>query len=388
MNRCIVCGHSISHELFNPGPQPLAALGLPRTEEEALNSVRYPMEFRSCDICGHVWNVGFEYAKVPYAGDTNLMYNKGDLWKDHMQVLIDKLAENKAMWIESPIIDIGCGDGLFFLQLLKTIPDAKCIGFEPGIEGDKITEFQCIRDYFIPSRDIKKYKPSLLVCRHVIEHLENPRDFIAEIAHWCMQYAITPVFLAEVPCFEKALNTGRLSDFLYEHVSNFTLNSLYTLFSTSGFQLLEISRLYGDEVTVGFFQPHNVALMNHTCGSIKFNSEVKTVLENVKDALDKLPGTPILWGGTGRSAAFINIFGLTKDKFPLVVDSDNQKVGLYVPGTGQKICSPEHIVGDPVIIITTAWRAKDIYNEIIARKINYSKLLVLTEGNLNEYTGL
>jgi hypothetical protein len=59
-----------------------------------------------------------------------------------------------------------------------------------------------------------------------------------------------------------------------------------------------------------------------------------------------------------------------------------------VPGTGQQISSPDSIVGDPVIIITTAWRAKDIYNEIISRKIKYSKLLVLTEGNLNEYTGL
>jgi hypothetical protein len=388
MDRCIVCGHSISYKLFNPGPQPLAALNLPHCQEEALDAIRHPMHFNACAICGHVWNTGFEYARVPYAGDSNLMYNSGMLWRTHMQLLIDKLAENYLMWIDHPIIDIGCGDGLFFSQLLETIPTAKCIGFEPGIEGDKITDFECVRDYFIPERDLKRLQPSLLVCRHVIEHLENPRDFVADIAYWCGQYGLDPVFLAEVPCFDKALETGRISDFLYEHASNFTLNSLYTLFSTSGFQLLEVSCLYDEEVAVGVFQPHNVALNQHCQLATAFDKKVARTFENVEESVSQLrkSSSVVLWGGTGKSAAFLNMFDLNYQDFPLVVDSDEHKVGRYVPGTGQKIQSPDILIGrNPTIIITTAWRAKDIYSEIQMRGLQYKQILVLKDGVLNEY---
>lgn len=388
MNNCIVCGHAISYQLFNPGPQPLMALNLPHCQEEALEAIRHPMNFHVCAICGHVWNTEFEYARVPYAGDSNLMYNNGMLWRTHMQLLIDKLAENYLMWIDHPIIDIGCGDGLFFSQLLETIPKAKCIGFEPGIEGDKITDFECVRDYFIPERDLKRLHPSLLVCRHVIEHLENPREFIAEIAYWCGQYGLDPVFLVEVPCFDRAFETGRISDLLYEHSSNFTLSSLYTLFSTSGFQLLEVSRLYDEEVAVGFFQPHTVALNQHHKLASSFNEKVTRTFASVEETLSQLRKSTVvaLWGGTGKSAAFLNMFALNCQDFPLIVDSDEHKVGRYVPGTGQKIQSPDVLIGQkPIIIITTPWRAKDIYTEIQIRGLQYQQILVLKDGGLNEY---
>jgi len=391
MNRCLACGHNISSELFDPGPQPLAALNLPRTHEAAVDSLRLPMKFNSCSICGHVWNTDFDYAQVPYAGDSNLMYNSGVLWQAHMQRLIDKLVENSKVWAPGPLIDIGCGDGSFFTQLLGTIPDADCIGFEPGIEGDKITTFKCVRDYFIPERDLKRYRPKFLSCRHVIEHLQNPRDFVAEIAYWCSRYDLDPIFLAEVPCFDTAIKTGRISDFLYEHVSNFTLNSLFTLFVTSGFNVLEASRYYGDEVIVGFFTPHNVALKQHEAGTEAFAAKVSRTFESIGDFIADLHqsaamSSVALWGGTGKSSAFINMFKFDGGTFPLVVDSDVNKLGRHVPGTGQEIQSPQVLVGgNPIIIITTAWRAEDIYNDIKSRGIQYNRLLVLHDGILSDY---
>jgi len=387
MNRCLACGHLVSRQLFNPGPQPLSALNLPRSESEAVDANRFPMNFRCCGICGHVWNTDFEYTKVPYAGDSNLMYNSGALWQDHMQMLVSKLAENKAMWVKNPVIDIGCGDGQFLSLLLKAVPEAKCVGFEPGIDGTKITEFECVQDYFRPERDIAARQPSLLICRHVLEHIADPRDFIASVAYWCGQCSVATVFLAEVPCCEKALESGRVSDFLYEHVSNFTLNSLYAMFGTSGFKLLETSRLYGDEVVVGFFQPHEEALKQNHRSMLKFSTYVQDSRTNIQLKQSNLDGDVVLWGGTGKSAAFLNMFGFDADRFPVVVDSDPLKVGRYVPGTGQRIDSPDSLVGrTPTIIITTAWRANDIYAEINRRGIRYKSLLVLKDGDLNEYT--
>jgi hypothetical protein len=91
------------------------------------------------------------------------------------------------------------------------------------------------------------------------------------------------------------------------------------------------------------------------------------------------------WGGTGKGAAFLNAYQIT-DGF--VVDSDPNKFGLYVPGTGQKIESPETLLENPtqIITITTRWRAADIYAEIQAKGIKYEQLLVLDRSDLREYT--
>jgi len=44
-----------------------------------------------------------------------------------------------------------------------------------------------------------------------------------------------------------------------------------------------------------------------------------------------------IWGGTGKSAAFMNRYAVDAARFPIVVDSDPAKVGTFVPGTGQEI---------------------------------------------------
>src|SRR5205085_11014011 len=42
-----------------------------------------------------------------------------------------------------------------------------------------------------------------------------------------------------------------------------------------------------------------------------------------------------IWGGAGKSAAFMARHEMDAARFPIVVDSDPTKVGTFVPGTGQ-----------------------------------------------------
>jgi hypothetical protein len=387
---CIVCGNKLTHKIFNPGPQPLAALNLPKSAAMAQSALRFPMNFHMCAFCGHVFNTDFNYAQVPYAADSNLMYNSGPAWQNHMQMLVNKLHTYKDRWISGVAIDIGCGDGQFFSRLLGTMPNASCIGYEPGIEADQIKNFSVFRDYFIPERDLARFRPSLLVCRHVIEHMDKPREFLAEISYWCSVYNLSPIFLVEVPCFDNSLALGRISDFLYEHVSNFTSNSFQTLFSQCGYSTLDINRYYGNEVLAGFFTPNSVPLQFYTDKAKAFGAGATDSISTVQRQLEEIKQqkkTLVFWGGTGKSAAFLNSYGIDSTNYPLVVDSDVHKVGKFVPGTGQEIQSPDIIkaFSDPIIVITTPWRAKDIKLDIEYRGIKYRRLLILQEGILCEY---
>ena len=94
-----------------------------------------------------------------------------------------------------------------------------------------------------------------------------------------------------------------------------------------------------------------------------------------------------IWGGTGKSAAFINRYGIDAERFPVVVDSDINKVGTFVPGTGQEILAPSWLIDNPVevIIIPTQWRANDIYREINETNIHFDTLLIEHEGRLIDY---
>ena len=83
----------------------------------------------------------------------------------------------------------------------------------------------------------------------------------------------------------------------------------------------------------------------------------------------------------------MNYFGVDADRFPLVVDSDPDKVGTYVPGTGQKIESQRALLARPVdiVIIPTQWRAADIVAEMALLQIVVPKILIEHRGRLIDY---
>ena len=72
-----------------------------------------------------------------------------------------------------------------------------------------------------------------------------------------------------------------------------------------------------------------------------------------------------------------------------MVDSDYNKVGRFVPGTGQPIGPPEYLYDHPAdaIVITTRWRAADIAREIAEREIPCGEIFTLVEGRLAAVAG-
>ena len=390
---CPACRSASGTLLYSPGPQPLVALNLPYTQYEAENSPLYSMNFHICRFCGHVFNVDFDYAKVPYVEDSNLMYNSGEGWADHLSNLADGALKYNCH-SNATIIDIGAGDG-GFLKLLKEKAaakrmDVRCVAFEPGIESRSCKDkgLETHADYFVPRRDLPVLHPRLLLCRHVLEHLQEPRDFVADIAYYANMCGVSLDFIAEVPCITKALNSYRFTDFLYEHPNNFTQRSLRIMFENVGWVTHDEFLSYNDEVAVWIGSPAPIKELNQIVGQRKsYWGEAKQTHRNIHIALDtrRAQGKTIaFFGGTGKGAAFLNTFRLTTD---IVVDSDVHKVGRYVPGTGQEIESIQALKVCPVdvIVITTRWRAADIYAELQREGIEYEELLVL-QGCLREYT--
>lgn len=391
---CIACSYHITYPIFQPDDQPLAFVHLPHSREEALDVSRFPMNYRACAYCGHIFNVDFEYFKVPYEENSTQMYNRSKIWQDYMHELAENLLSQFG-GNSKTFIDIGCGDGAF-LELLKTKdPSCRLIGFEPGIEADAARKIglEVYKDYFIPERDLKRFRPDFLICRHVIEHLDNPREFVSDISYWSNRYGVYPYFIAEVPRIDKAVAHCRINDYLYEHVSNFTDFSFQNMFAISGFESVDIKPVYDDEVLLGIVKP---LMVDSVEGILHSSSRYHQSLKSQKSSVHKILNEELkrgkriaFWGGAGKGASFLNCLGIHHETHPVVVDSDQAKVGRFVPGMGQKIQSPEFLLDEPVeiIVITTQWRARDITLEIQNRNISYEKILVLLNQELKEYDG-
>jgi Methyltransferase domain/C-methyltransferase C-terminal domain len=365
---CPACKSKKNYELHRWDKMPLGVLSLPRSEKEALQMPQYPIDLRRCAACGHVYHTEFEEQNLAYEDDSTLVFNQGAAWMQHQA----DLAQD---WIQrfnlsgAQVVEIGCGEGKFLEHFKKM--GCECVGFEPGRDAATAAErgIKVFQEKF-QGACLTKLHPKALLCRHVIEHLVEPVDFLQDIALNCAGLGLSPLFLAEVPRIDKALAQHRISDFFYEHISHFTEASFRTLFEVSGYEVLGLESRYGEEVVTIAAKPREQlrAASLKTSSQTFRDSVERQVRESQRVCAEWQEKNKkiALWGSAGKAAALINMFGFTRDKFPIVVDSDSKKVGHFVPGTGQEIRSPSYLKTHPVdgILVCTNWRARDIEKEI------------------------
>ncbi len=350
----------------------------------------YPLDFVQCPKCTHVWNRSFAYADIPYEKSPNRMFNAGVIWQGHLATTRDMvLAKLPAT---PTVIDIGCGEGHFLRGLAAARnSEGRFVGFDPNATSESGRGVEFHAQYFKPLEDVPAYRPDALVLRHVLEHLTDPAAFIEEIAWSTTKMDKQPVWLfAEMPCIDRALETRRLADFYYEHPSQFTTESFRTLLSRGG-EVEELAHGYGEEVVYGLVRlgvtPSATARAD--C-ALRFERQAVESVVTIRAQLDDLAAqglTVAIWGGTGKAAAFIQRYGVDADRFPLVVDSDADKVGTFVPGAGQRIQFRDGLIGrsTQVLIIPAQWRAKDIVDEMRRTGIACPKVLIEHEGRLVDY---
>ena len=386
---CPACGHHVAVPFFDGGLQPLATLAWPRSAVEADTLTRFQLDFVRCVGCGHVFNAGFDYGHVPYSSKPNLMFNRAANWSRFMErtklELLAHLGERPV------VIEIGHGDGSFLATLASHRPAGRFVGFDPHGAGQSYENVAFRRELFEPSQHLAEFRPDLLISRHVLEHLVNPLGFLQGISFAADRLDVAPLAYFEVPCIDSAIRSRRTADFYYEHSSQFTTNSFTRMLSRAAAEILHIGHGYGGEVVFSFVRlGPSSSVKQYVSDSEVFFAEAELGREAISKQLSELYDSHrrvAIWGGTGKSAAFMCRYGVDAKRFPLVVDSDQAKVGTFAPGTGQEIRFRDWLLTHPVdvVIIPPQWRAADIVIEMKNVGIVVSKVLVEHRGRLIEF---
>lgn len=387
---CPACGHHIAVSFFDGGFAPLATLAWPATAEEARGLGRLPLDFVRCVECGHVFNAAFDYAAVPYADRPNRMFNRAPGWGEHLRAVRDRMLAG--LPAAPVVVEIGHGDGHLLAALAEARPAGRYVGFDPhGASEGRHLGIEERRALFLPTRDLAALAPDLIVSRHVMEHLTNPLRFIQELAFAATWAGIESTLYLEVPCIDRALEAGRTFDFYYEHNSHFTTTSFARMLSRSGVAGPRIGHGYGDEVIYAFARlAPDPGQARHARAALIFREEAHRSIEGLRAELDALAASGLsvaIWGGTGKAAAFMAQAGADAQRFPVVVDSDPDKVGTFVPGTGQEIRPPAWLAAHAVdvVIVPAHWRARDIVREMAASGITAPTVLIEFRGLLVDY---
>lgn len=386
---CPACGHHVAVSFYNPGPAPLATLAWPDSEAAAKGMERLPLDFVRCVECGHVYNAGFSYDAVPYMDKPNLMFNKGAEWSRFIDELQSEMLEKLP---EAPtVVEIGHGDGGFLASMSKKCPQGRFVGFDP--HGAKVTEgnVELRNDYFLAETHLDELKPDIIISRHVLEHFSNPLGFMQKLSFVASALGAEPLTYWEVPCIDRVLTTRRTVDLYFEHSSQFTTTSFTRMLQRCEVDIENIGHGYDGEVIYGFVRLGRISRhVRQASEAQSWSADTDQALQDIQAQLQDLvqSGKIIaIWGGTGKSAAFMHRYDIDAKRFPLVVDSDPLKAGTFVPGTGQEILFRDVLKQTPadVIIIPPQWRALDILQEMERNGISSDLILIEHKGRLIDF---
>lgn len=380
---CPACQSTDLEIMLDMGDQPLSLVELQSDPMKSWGLKRHRIRLAICRNCGHVHNLYFNPNYVSYSQAGCRMYNAGSGWQDHLAEVRKIIGNLKDI---SAIIEIGAGD-CEFLASLETeavrVAVDPCEAIEQAPErGIEVWH----RDHFDPDEHMPKGEGNIVILmRHLLEHMENPRIFIEQIVRAAEKRTGITYLLIECPCCQEALKQLRIEDWTYEHPQHFTVMSMMYMLRACGIKICQATTHYNMEVVIGLAKIEPKKAHSPTVEQILFGyGRLDKNITKESDWMQLLDDSVALWGGAGKSAMFINKFKLLDST--RVVDSHEEKWGMYVPGTQIKIMSPHTLIEDPVdyIVATTSWRANDIRDEIKSLGIPCKALMKFERGKLVE----
>jgi SAM-dependent methyltransferase len=251
---------------------------------------------------------------------------------------LDEIAPGKHF---NCILDLGCND-LYLLKQLQGRANAR-VGIDPlwiGKEDQRDDKSITVLGAAIEDVDLDstlKSAPDLIVCRHTLEHIYDPRLVLQKLLNAAAKDAL---FLFEVPGFDALVRRLRFDQVFHQHLQYFALASFQRLLEELGGVYLAHWENYHDwgALVVAFTTRSNGRAQRNGKVSPTFN--LTTIRERyalfcrqlsaTNDVLKSLEGTTIYGYGAAQMLPVL-VYHLGNDLSVLtaVLDDDPAKNGLY-----------------------------------------------------------
>lgn len=393
IDSCPVCESNDIFNIIDIPEMPVYCNRLWDTREQALKAERGDIHLVFCRNCGHIYNKAFNPDLMQYSQEYENSLHYSPRFQSYAQSLAEELVKKYNLY-DRDIIEIGCGKG-DFLQMLCMLGGNRGTGFDPSFEDDRMINggripFRVIRDYY--SEKYGDLKAQLLVCRHVLEHIESPGAFLKSIRRAVDHEANTVLFF-EVPNIMYTLKDNGIWDLIYEHCGYFTTKSLISVFQNAGFHPTSVKSVFGGQyITIEANSKKNKDVQA-TQATLRFDdlaqiaAYVESFAEQYREKvamwrhnLHKIKEDGrhvVVWGAGSKGVTFVNILGLDGN-IEYLVDINPHKQGKHIPGSGQKVISPADLlkIQSPVVLVMNPLYQSEIEQMLVKNGISAQVRLV------------
>jgi SAM-dependent methyltransferase len=326
-----------------------------------------------CSGCGLVQ---LDCAPVPYYREVIRAAGFSDEMREFRTKQFAELTSRYSLQGKK-VIEIGCGRGEY-LELLAAQPvEAHGLEFaEDAVQHCRNKGLRVNRGYIdSPVASIEDGPFAAFFILSFLEHFPHPSSALRGIAH---NLSSDGIGILEVPNFDLILRNEMFAEFIADHVSYFTRDTLALALSLNGFDVIECKEVWHDYIISAVVKKRRPTSLAH------FHDHQSRLTRDLHEYIATFGDMNVaVWGAGHQALALIALAGLA-GKVKYVVDSAPFKQGKFTPATHIPIVSPDHIERDRVdaIIVMAASYSDEVTRTIRRRFGPKLDVAVLREHSL------
>ncbi|WP_224826185.1 class I SAM-dependent methyltransferase [Cognatishimia sp. MH4019] len=285
------------------------------------------------------------------------------------------------------IMDIGCNDGL--MLSFANAQGAKTLGIDPAANLAKIAAERGVEvhvAYLSPESAhevVAKHGPAQVIATsNTFNHIGDLHGFMEAVD---ILLAEDGTFVIEVPWGKEIVETNEFDNIYHEHMSELSLLSIIKLGKTTGFDVVDVTKLpvHGGSMRVflrkavakaqvapivtQMVEEERAAGMLDRASYEAFATRVnddRTALLDLLASLKAEGKTIAGYGAPAKGNTLLNFFGIGPDTLEFLADRNPLKQGLFAPGSKIPILAPEAIAErKPDYLLVLAWNFFDEIRE-------------------------
>jgi len=354
---CTACGAAQLTDVFVAERQPINVGIVFDTVKEARHAPAADIILSYCRSCGFVFNRIFDLSQVEFNPSCEVALNHSTLFREFTESVIDRLVSRFDLH-NKKIFEIGCGAG-FFLRSICERGGNHGIGIDPTVRHERFEALdrgsvEFIRGFFDDTHlDIAS---DFICCLSVFEDIPQPIEFLKTVRKMIGSRTDVPLYFEVFNAF-RAIQEQETWSIHYEQCNYFSLESLAALFKRCGFEVTDSGTCYqgGQYLYVEAIPIAMEQLLDSQESDSEFNGlpdEIAQFATNHLNTIDEWnrrleeyrrdEQRVVIWGTGGKGVGFLNTLD-TEGVIEYAVEINPDKQGKYMPGSGQRIVSPEFL---------------------------------------------
>ncbi len=373
--RCLVCGFSDLIRIASVNDIPCSAQPFIDTKPPShqYSTYRTSLTAFQCPSCSHV------QSSAPLVSYYKDVISAASLSPSLLADRDSKIQELCSLLGKtSPYIyEIGAFKGLYIYHLQKLgyknvrgiehNSDSVLSAFAQGIKLDRGYLLDDCADLF---HDVRY---DIVLCFNFIEHIPDPFEFILAIKSKIA--SDSAYFYFTMPSFEYISSQNLLQEFVPDHISYFTPQSLRILFRRCNLKIHSLRSInQGNDLEI-------IARHDKVIISPLSDLPLQNLIVDINSVLLHDNKSKVFWGAGHRSLTLIS--QIEHSAISYIVDSAPFKQGMFCPDTGLKVVSPQFFFQDPpdvLFLSLPGLYAAEVIESIRSANITTSQLFLI-EGN-------